>query len=39
VLELDRPKKHYVSPPFDGPELKYRFGRALEQRFARSVLP
>jgi sulfopyruvate decarboxylase subunit beta len=39
VLELDRPKRHYVSPPFDGPELKYRFGRALEERFARTVLP
>jgi DNA-binding transcriptional LysR family regulator len=25
--------------PFDGPELKYRFGRALEKRFSRNVLP
>lgn len=39
VLELERPQRHYESPPFDGPELKYRFGRALEKRFARSILP
>ena len=39
VLELDRPTRHHESPPFDGPELKYRFGRALERRFGRSVLP
>ncbi len=39
VLELDRPARHYESPPFDGPELKFRFGRALERRFSRSVLP
>jgi sulfopyruvate decarboxylase subunit beta len=39
VLELERPARHYTSPPFDGPELKYRFGRALERRFARAVLP
>jgi sulfopyruvate decarboxylase subunit beta len=39
VLELDPPKRHYESPPFDGPELKYRFGRALERRFNRKVLP
>lgn len=39
VLELARPERHYESPPYDGPELKYRFGRALEERFARSILP
>ena len=39
VLELEKPKRHYVSPPFDGPELKYRFGRALEKRFGLSLLP
>jgi sulfopyruvate decarboxylase subunit beta len=39
VLDLAPPTRHYESPPFDGPELKYRFGRALEQRFSRSVLP
>jgi thiamine pyrophosphate-dependent acetolactate synthase large subunit-like protein len=39
VLELDPPARHYESPPFDGPELKYRFGRALERRFNRKVLP
>jgi sulfopyruvate decarboxylase subunit beta len=39
VLELDRPTRHYESPPFDGPELKYRFGRALEKRFGNKVLP
>ena len=39
VLELDPPERHYESPPFDGPELKYRFGRALERRFERTVLP
>jgi thiamine pyrophosphate-dependent acetolactate synthase large subunit-like protein len=39
VLELDPPTRHYQSPPFDGPELKYRFGRALEKRFGRKVLP
>jgi sulfopyruvate decarboxylase subunit beta len=39
VLELDKPSRHYVSPPFDGPELKYRFGRALERRFGLSLLP
>ena len=39
VLELDPPSRHYESPPFDGPELKYRFGRALERRFDRKVLP
>ena len=39
VLELDPPERHYESPPFDGPELKYRFGRALERRFERKVLP
>ena len=39
VLELDAPEKHHESPPFDGPELKYRFGRALERRFGRKVLP
>jgi thiamine pyrophosphate-dependent acetolactate synthase large subunit-like protein len=39
VLELDPPTRHYESPPFDGPELKYRFGRALERRFNRKVLP
>lgn len=37
VLELDGPTRHYNSPPFDGPELKYRFGRALENRFDRKV--
>jgi sulfopyruvate decarboxylase subunit beta len=39
VLELDPPARHYESPPFDGPELKYRFGRALEKRYGRKVLP
>jgi thiamine pyrophosphate-dependent acetolactate synthase large subunit-like protein len=39
VLELEPPARHYESPPFDGPELKYRFGRALERRFRRKVLP
>ena len=39
VLELEPPDRHYESPPFDGPELKYRFGRALERRFERKVLP
>ena len=39
VLELAPPHRHYESPPFDGPELKYRFGRALERRFDRKVLP
>lgn len=39
VLELQRPERHYESPPFDGPELKYRFGRALEKRFATEILP
>jgi thiamine pyrophosphate-dependent acetolactate synthase large subunit-like protein len=39
VLELDPPARHYESPPFDGPELKYRFGRALERRFGAKVLP
>lgn len=39
VLELDPPERHHESPPFDGPELKYRFGRALERRFNRRVLP
>ena len=38
VLELDPPGKPHRSPPFDGPELKYRFGRALERRFGRTVL-
>jgi sulfopyruvate decarboxylase subunit beta len=39
VLEVERPTRHHESPPFDGPELKYRFGRALEQRFSRAILP
>lgn len=39
VLELDPPTRHYESPPFDGPELKYRFGRSLERRIGRPVLP
>jgi sulfopyruvate decarboxylase subunit beta len=39
VLELDPPTRHHESPPFDGPELKYRFGRTLEKRFSRKVLP
>jgi thiamine pyrophosphate-dependent acetolactate synthase large subunit-like protein len=39
VLELERPRKHYASPPYDGPELKYRFGRALEKRYDRVLLP
>jgi sulfopyruvate decarboxylase subunit beta len=39
VLDLEPPARHYESPPFDGPELKYRFGRALEKRFGRHVLP
>jgi sulfopyruvate decarboxylase subunit beta len=39
VLDLASPERHYESPPFDGPELKYRFARALERRFAKKVLP
>ena len=39
VLELDKPSRHFESPPFDGPELKYRFGRALEKRYGKKVLP
>jgi sulfopyruvate decarboxylase subunit beta len=39
ILELEPPARHYESPPFDGPELKYRFGRALEKRFGKSVIP
>jgi thiamine pyrophosphate-dependent acetolactate synthase large subunit-like protein len=39
VLEVDAPTRHHETPPFDGPELKYRFGRALERRFDRKVLP
>jgi thiamine pyrophosphate-dependent acetolactate synthase large subunit-like protein len=39
VLELALPQRHHKSPPLDGPELKYRFGRALERRFGRVVLP
>lgn len=39
VLELEKAKRHYKSPPYDGPELKYRFGRALEKRFDRVLLP
>jgi sulfopyruvate decarboxylase subunit beta len=38
VLEADLPERSYGSPPLDGPELKYRFGRALEKRFGRTVL-
>jgi sulfopyruvate decarboxylase subunit beta len=38
VLELNPPHRHHESPPFDGAELKYRFGRALEKRFDRKVL-
>jgi thiamine pyrophosphate-dependent acetolactate synthase large subunit-like protein len=39
VLNLEPPARHFESPPFDGPELKYRFGRALEKRFGIKVLP
>ena len=39
VLELAPPRRHYESPPYDGPELKYRFGRALEARFKKKILP
>lgn len=39
VLELAPPTRHYESPPFDGPELKYRFGRALEKRFNKKIVP
>ena len=39
ILNLEPPGRHFESPPFDGPELKYRFGRALEKRFNRTVLP
>jgi sulfopyruvate decarboxylase subunit beta len=39
VLELEYSSKHFKSPPYDGPEIKYRFGRALEARFSRVVLP
>jgi sulfopyruvate decarboxylase subunit beta len=39
VLELEPPARRFESPPYDGPELKYLFGRALEQRFDRKVLP
>jgi len=38
VLDVEMPLKSYGSPPLDGPELKYRFGRALEKRFGRTVL-
>jgi sulfopyruvate decarboxylase subunit beta len=38
VLDAALPQKSYGSPPLDGPELKYRFGRALERRFGRTVL-
>lgn len=39
VLDLEPPRRHYPAPPFDGPEIKYRFGRALERRFGRKLLP
>jgi sulfopyruvate decarboxylase subunit beta len=39
VLELEPPTRRHQSPPFDGPELKYRFGRALERRYGKQVLP
>ncbi len=39
VLDLEKPDRHFESPPFDGPELKYRFGRSLEKRFSRAILP
>jgi sulfopyruvate decarboxylase subunit beta len=39
VLDLEPPARHYESPPFDGPELKYRFGRSLEKRFGKNILP
>ena len=38
VIDAVLPQKSYGSPPLDGPELKYRFGRALEKRFGRTVL-
>jgi sulfopyruvate decarboxylase subunit beta len=38
VLDSELPERSYGSPPLDGPELKYRFGRALERRFGRTVL-
>jgi len=38
VLDSELPARSYGSPPLDGPELKYRFGRALERRFGRTVL-
>lgn len=38
VLDAELPQRSYGSPPLDGPELKYRFGRALERRFGRTVL-
>lgn len=39
VLELEPPTREHDSPPFDGPELKYRFGRHLERRFERRIFP
>ncbi len=39
VLELAAPTRHFESPPIDGPEMKYLFGRALEERFGQKVLP
>lgn len=38
VLDAALPERSYGSPPLDGPELKYRFGRALERRFGRTIL-
>jgi thiamine pyrophosphate-dependent acetolactate synthase large subunit-like protein len=31
VLEVDRLERHATSPPLDGPEVKFRFGRYLER--------
>lgn len=39
VMELEPPTREHASPPFDGPELKYRFGRFLERRFERAIFP
>jgi sulfopyruvate decarboxylase subunit beta len=39
VLDLETPRHRYGSPPYDGAELKFLFGRSLERRFNRKVLP
>ena len=39
VLQLEPPARRYESPPYDGPELKYLFGRSLERSLGRKILP